>query len=250
MRVLRSLLFTVLACVGLAFSLAACEQDAEQTTETYLYTERNRDGIGKFYLGREISYVMGHQGAAWLERPERVREERTDLLIKNLPLEEGDTIADIGAGTGYFSFPLARAVGESGRVYAVDIQPEMLQFIEDRKKVEAVSQVVPILATSKSPELPAESIDLALFVDVYHELEWPLEVMTALVESIKPGGKVVLVEYKAEMPRLPIARLHKMTAEQAELEMAAVGLYMVDNIDVLPRQHLLIFSKPEDSGPE
>lgn len=211
--------------------------------ERYEYGRANREGIGKTYMGREISHVMGHRGAGWLERPEREREERTDLLIENLPINPGDIVADIGAGTGYFSLPMARIVGDTGSVYSVDIQPEMLAIIEDRAAEQGISNIELVLATEKDPRLPADSIDMVLFVDAYHEFEWPWEVMSAVYESLVPGGKVVLIEYRAEDRRVPIRELHKMTEKQARAEMDAVGLEFVVNGDFLPQQHFMVFEK-------
>jgi ubiquinone/menaquinone biosynthesis C-methylase UbiE len=210
----------------------------------YEYKRASRDGIGKIYMDREISHVMGHRGAGWLERPERREEERTDLLIENLPIEVGDAVADLGAGTGYFSLPMARLVGDAGTVYAVDIQPEMLAIIGDRAASEGISNIETIRATEKDPGLREGSIDMVLLVDAYHEFEWPWEVMSAIYESLIPGGKVVLIEYRAEDRRIPIKRLHKMSERQARAELEAVGLRFVENGDFLPQQHFIVFEKP------
>jgi precorrin-6B methylase 2 len=233
-----------LALTLLSIGTRAQQAPVIQADERYRNTRANTEGIGKIYMDREISYVMGHQGAAWLERPDREAAERTDLLIENLPINPGDKVADIGAGTGYFSLPMARMVGETGTVYAVDIQPEMLAIIEERAAVEGISNIAPVLATDRNPGLASESINMALFVDAYHEFEWPWEVMSAVYESLIPGGKVVLIEYRAEDPRVQIRKLHKMTEQQARAEMAAVGLVFVENGDILPQQHFLIFEKP------
>jgi FkbM family methyltransferase len=212
--------------------------------EVYKNGPASRDGTGKFYMSREISHVMGHLGSDWLERPTREREERTDLLITALDLESGDTAADIGAGTGYFSAPMARKVGESGRVLAVDIQPQMLALIEQRKKAENLWQIEPILATETDPKLPAGEIDLVLLVDAYHEFSHPREVMTKVEQSLTDKGRVVLVEYRGEDSSVPIKPLHKMTVEQAEMELNAVGLELVRVDDRLPMQHIMIFKRP------
>ena len=212
--------------------------------DVYSYKKANRDGIGKFYMGREISHVMGHQGADWLERSARKTEERTDLLLAYLPLSAGQNVADIGAGTGYFSLPMARMVGSAGIVYSVDIQPEMLYLIEMRSREQGIGNLERVLATEQDPGLPPESINLALLVDAYHEFEWPNEVMLAIHASLVPGGKVVLIEYRAEDPAVAIKRLHKMTEQQVRKEMAVVGFEFVENLDVLPQQHFLIFQKP------
>lgn len=228
----------------LATGVGAQQGDFAETDKRYRYSARTQDGTGKFYMGREISRVMGHQGAGWLERPSRQDEERTDVLIDNLPIRAGDSIADIGAGTGYFSLPIARMVGDTGTVYAVDIQPEMLAIIERRAAQESISNIKLVSAATNSPRLPAASIDMALLVDAYHEFEWPMEVMTGVYDSLVPGGKLVLIEYRAEDRRVPIKPLHKMTERQARAEMQAIGFEFVENRDILPQQHFLIFEKP------
>jgi len=214
-----------------------------------IYEQRspsNRDGIGKFYMGREISHVMGHQGAAWLERPERERDERTDLLVEALPMKKGDIVADIGAGSGYFAWRLAKKVGTSGKILAVDIQPEMLNILEANMENHGVSdRVKPILGKITDPKLPNESVDLALIVDVYHELSHPYEMTKKMVEALKPGGVIAFVEYRSEDPTVPIKRLHKMTEEQVKKEMTVHDLEYVETLDILPQQHIILFKKPE-----
>lgn len=209
----------------------------------YTYGPASPDGIGKFYLGREISFVMGHLGAGWLERPGREQEERTDLLLANLPLGPATVVADLGAGTGYFSLPIAARVPE-GRVLAVDIQPEMLDIVRRRTLAAGIRNVEPVLATATDPGLPPDSVDLVLMVDAYHEFSHPLEVMTGVVSALRSGGQVVLIEYRAEDPRVPILPLHKMSEAQVRREMAAVGLEWVETRDFLPQQHFLLFRKP------
>ena len=235
--------------LGLALMLAVTMSCTAEPVEEgpYTLTQPNRDGIGKVYMGREISHVMGHLGAGWLERPEREREERTDLLIDALPLEADDVVADIGAGTGFFSFPIARRV-PNGKVLAVDIQQEMLDIIEARKARGEPANVEPVLGTEKDPNLLEDSVDLILMVDAYHEFSWPLEMGRAMARSLKPGGTMVLIEYRAEDPRVPIKRLHKMSEAQAKKEMAAIGLEWVRTEDFLPQQHFLVFKKPLDDA--
>ncbi|MEM8767665.1 MAG: class I SAM-dependent methyltransferase [Pseudomonadota bacterium] len=217
--------------------------DDNFSEDYYKEKRRSFDGIGKVYMGREISHVMGHLGAGWLERPEREREERTDKLVSRLPLQPDSVVADIGAGTGYFSFPVAERVPE-GQVLAVDIQPQMLAFIEERRKKEGVQNVKAILGTIKDPMLPANAVDLIFIVDAYHEFSHPREMGEAMVRSLVPGGKLVLIEYRAEDPSVAIKPLHKMTERQAKREMAAIGLKWVRTQDYLPQQHVLIFEKP------
>ena len=209
----------------------------------YTTVRASRDGTGKVYMGREIAHVMGHRGAAWLERPEREREEQPDALVAALDLEPTDTVVDLGAGTGYFTFRLAELVPE-GEVLAVDIQPEMLTMLGEQAQALGVDNVARIQGTETDPNLPAGSADLVLLVDAYHEFSYPYETMRAVARALKPGGRVALVEYRAEDPSIPIKRLHKMSAAQARKEMAAVGLDFVENLSLLPTQHLLIFEKP------
>ena len=208
--------------------------------DSYEYGRSSRDGIGKFYMGREISHVMGHLGAGWLERPGRQREERTDRLIRNLPLAPDSIVADIGAGTGYFSFRIAERVPQ-GRVIAVDIQPEMLEMIRSRMLSEGVSNIEPLLGSERDPRLPENTVDLILLVDAYHEFSWPLEMGRVMAGALKPGGRLVLVEYRAEDPAVPIKPLHKMSVSQARKEMAAVGLELESNGKFLPQQHFMVF---------
>ena len=194
-------------------------------------------------MGREIAQVMGHEAADWLERPERDTEEHTEALVEQLKLRPGEIVADIGAGTGYFSRRLARKVGATGKVLAVDIQPEMLILLTNRMVEAGITNVVPVLGNAIDPKLPAETVDLALMVDVYHEFDFPSEIMDALCRSVKPGGRVVFVEYRGEDPAVPIKPLHKMTEMQVKREMSVLPLDWVHTIEVLPRQHIIIFRK-------
>ena len=227
----------------LVFGACGVRADAGLENSPYTTGLPSRDGIGKFYMGREISHVMGHLGAGWLERPERERQERTDLLIAGLSLSDDFVVADIGAGTGYFTFPVAQRVPR-GKVFSVDIQPEMLARVERRKALENVANVETVLGEEDDPKLPAKEIDLAFIVDAYHEFSFPREMGERLKESLKPGGRLVLVEYRAEDRRVPIKRLHKMSELQVKQEMAAIGLDWIRTESYLPQQHVLIFQKP------
>jgi len=206
-------------------------------------TRASDDGIGKRYLGREIANVIGHRGAYWLERSSRALEERPDLLIKALALKPEMVVADIGAGTGYFSAPMARRLTQ-GRVYAVDIQPEMLALMERYKAESGIENVELVLSTESDPKLPDAVLDLALMVDAYHEFEYPFEMMQGVVESLKPGGMAVLAEYRGEDRLSTIKPHHKMTQRQTKKEMSAVGLDWVKTDESLPEQHLMFFQKP------
>lgn len=204
----------------------------------------SRDGIGKTYFGREIAQVMGHQGANWLERPEREQEERTDLLLDALKLKPGDVVADIGAGTGYFSWRMAQRLQGAGAVYAVEIQPEMLELLKANMKRRNVAELVrPVPGSREDPALPADELDLILLVDVYHEFDFPFEMTRAMVRALKAGGRLVLVEYRGEDPSVPIKPLHKMTVAQVRKEMSVHPLRFDEVIGVLPRQHIIVFRK-------
>ena len=232
--------------------LMACGQGSSQQAVTtaaptdsagvYRFGEASRDGIGKFYAGREIAHVMGHLGASWLERPEREQEERTDLLLKALDLKPTDVVADIGAGTGFFTFVMAPEVPK-GKVLAVDIQPEMIEYLNEGKAKRKISNVQPVLGTESDPKLPASSVDLAILIDAYHEFSYPREMMSRIASALKPGGRVVLVEYRAEDPNVPIKELHKLSVAQATKEMKAVGMKLLKNDKRLPQQHIMFFGK-------
>ncbi|NEQ54770.1 MAG: methyltransferase domain-containing protein [Leptolyngbya sp. SIO3F4] len=235
---IRRLILVLIAIVCLGCSQA----DIATTNGIYSYKQPSGDGIGKVYMGREIAQVMGHRGAYWLERPSREAEERPDMAVDALGLKPTDTVADIGAGTGYMSFRMARKV-PAGQVLAVDLQPEMIQLLEEARDEQGITNVQTIQADEDNPHLPSEQVDLAFMVDAYHEFEAPREVMTGIVDGLKPGGRVVLAEYRAENPLILIKRLHKMSEKQVKKEMAAVGLTWTKTDDRLPQQHLLFFEK-------
>lgn len=206
--------------------------------------DHDPDGTGKFYLGREIAQVMTHHGASWLDRPEREKEEAPSKLLPALKIKEGSVAADIGAGSGYYTFMLAKHVGAKGKVYAVDIQPEMLAIIKNKMKTRGVSNIELIKNTEKDPKLPPEAVDLILLVDVYHEFSFPYEMNIEMIKSLKPGGRMVFVEFRLEDPNVPIKLVHKMTEKQVLKEMAIhLELRHVGTLDILPWQHVIIFEK-------
>lgn len=200
-------------------------------------------GSGKVFAGREIAAVMSWHGASWLERSERKMEERPDILLNALNLKPGMTIADIGAGSGYYTRQLAARMGSAGKVFAVDVQPEMLEILKKQNQVLGIKNVVSVLATEQYVQLPEGSVDLALLVDVYHELQYPVEVMTSLAKAIKPGGQIALIEFRAEDANVPILPLHKMSEAQIKKEAALLGLTWVRTIATMPWQHVVILSK-------
>lgn len=233
--------------VATSTTARATSTTAPAAVEPYEYKPGSREGIDKWYMGRQIAHVMGHQAADWLERPTREEEERPSRLIEILSkrLKPDDVIADIGAGTGYYSFRLATLVPK-GKILAVDIQQEMLDAIVKTAKDKNVPNVEPILGTIEDPKLPENSIDYALLVDAYHEFDHPREMMVGIRKALKPGGKVILVEFRGEDPNVPIKALHKMTVAQAKREMAAAGLKHVETIGDLPIQHVMLFEKPAE----
>jgi ubiquinone/menaquinone biosynthesis C-methylase UbiE len=202
------------------------------------------DGIGKVYLGREISFVMGFEGRDWLERQSREQEESISLALENLPISSNSVVADIGAGSGYYTFRIAPKVPE-GKVYAVEIQDEAIQYLQNRTKELGFSNVVPIMGAEQTPNLPANSIDLVIMVDVYHELEYPQEMLAAIKESLKPDGKILLIEYRGEDPEVAIKPLHKMTVKQVEKELKANGFKLAENGQFMNIQHFLVFEKAD-----
>ena len=208
--------------------------------QSYTYKSPSRDGIGKIYQGREISKVMGHLGASWLERSSRANEESPNLAVDLLDLKKDMIVADFGAGTGYFTSKLAR---KCSIVYAVDIQQEMLDLNAKQMRNKNINNVKFILGFTDRTGLPKNSLDLVILVDVYHELENPLEIMNDIKSSLNQTEKVALIEYRKEDPTVPIKPLHKMSVEQVVKEMRQVDLKLHSNIQALPRQHMLIFSK-------
>ena len=231
-------------CAVSQMPLWAAPASAADAAPAYEQRARSADGIGKRYMGREIAQVMGWQGAAWLEREEREREERTDLLLSELALKPGMVVADIGAGTGYIARRMATLVGPSGVVYAVDVQPEMVEMLKALAARAGLAQVKPLLGGADDVRLPAASVDLAIMVDVYHELEFPREVLASIVRSLKPGGRVVFVEYRAEDARVPIKPIHKMSEAQVRREASASALTWERTAGGLPWQHVVVFRKP------
>jgi ubiquinone/menaquinone biosynthesis C-methylase UbiE len=194
-------------------------------------------------MGREIAHVMGHQAADWLERPEREQEERPDLLLPALKLKPGDAVADIGAGTGYYTRRLAKLVGQKGTVYAVEIQQEMLDLLMKTMADLKIQNVKPILGTTTDPKLPDAGLDLILMVDVYHEFDFPYEMTEAMCRALKPGGRLVFVEFRGEDPKVPIKLVHKMTEAQVRKEMSSQPLGWKETIEALPWQHIIVFEK-------
>jgi ubiquinone/menaquinone biosynthesis C-methylase UbiE len=229
------------ACL-ISWQIAVAPSTALIQSKYYSYRQPSFDGTGKVYMGREIAQVMGHQGADWLERPDRAIEEQPQKMVKALGLKSTDVVADIGAGTGYISQLLARQVPE-GKVLAVDVQPEMIELLKQRINKSKIANIQPQLGTEQSPELSPASIDLAIMVDAYHEFSYPREMMTGIVAALKPGGRVVLAEYRGEDPKVFIKPHHKTTQKQIQREMSAVGLKLLKNESVLPQQHLFFFGK-------
>lgn len=203
----------------------------------------------KTYMGREIAPVMSHEGAAWLLRPEREREEEPEKMLDALKIKPGSTVADVGAGVGYTSLRLSKRVGPRGKVLATDIQPEMLRMLRARMRKAKVANVVPVLCTQDDPNLPEGEVDLILMVDVYHECSDPETVLRGMLKALKPGGRLVLVEFRAEDPDVPIKPEHKMSVAQVRKELEPQGFRFKERHDFLPWQHILVFEK-QGEGPE
>jgi SAM-dependent methyltransferase len=233
MRTARNALLTLLLC-------CAGGMAAEVTAPPYQDGAKTRDGIGRYFMGREIAQVMGHQGAAWLERPERAEEEDTAAVLRGLGLQPGWVVADIGCGTGYYSFRMAPAVKE---VLGVEIQQEMLDLLMAASRKNGIANVKPVLGTISDPRLPADGVDLILLVDVYHEFDHPVEMLTAIHQALSPTGRVALVEFKGEDPKVPIKGVHKMTEQQARKEFESLGFTWDRTVSTLPWQHLIFFRK-------
>ena len=231
-------LFTLLLAANLALAQQA-------SPPGYISITASPDGIGKRYMDREISGVMGWQGASWLEREKREREERTDLLLDALALQPGMVIADVGAGTGYLSRRMAPLVMPGGKIIALDLQPEMVNMLQTGVKRSGLSQIEVKLSMVDDIKLPKNSLDMAIMVDVYHELAFPYEVMSSIMQALKPRGRIVFVEYKAEDARVPIKTLHKMSEAQIKREAGIFALEWERTVSTLPWQHVVVFRKRE-----
>lgn len=210
--------------------------------ENYTFKKGDFNGIGKWFLGREIAYVMGYEGINWLERSSREKEENNSKLIKNMKIKPTDIIADIGAGSGYHIFKIA-PLANKGKVFAVDIQPEMLNAIQFNKKYDDIKNIELILGNEQTTNLPENTFDKILMVDVYHEFNYPKEMLQSIKKALKKEGQLFLIEYRLEDENIPIKRIHKLSEKQAVKELATVGLVLKKNINNLPIQHCMIFVK-------
>lgn len=229
------MIFPALLALSIGFSLQAPRYETR--------ADHDPNGIGVFYMGREIAQVMGHEAADWLDRPEREAEEAPSILVRSLKLKRGDVVADIGAGSGYLSFMMSKYVRPGGKVYAEDIQPEMLDIVKKKAAQMSNATVVPWLGTTTDPKLPPASVDLMIMVDVYHEFDKPYEMMSNMVKDLRKGGRLVFVEYRKEDPAVPIKEVHKMSVAQVRKEMAIFPLRWRETIEILPRQHIIEFEK-------
>lgn len=229
----------LLLCV---FLVSSCKGQKKDESVTYVYKSGDFNGIGKWYMGREIAHVMGFQGMDWLERPEREAEENTSILLRNMSIKPTDVIADIGAGSGYHVFKMA-PLAHKGMIYAVDIQDEMLQALQQKKETRNMENITLIKGSEKSINLPKNSLDKVLLVDVYHEFNYPIEMISSIKNALRPNGKLYLIEYRGEDVSVPIKELHKMTEAQAVKEMIAAGLKLERNYSNLPWQHCMVFIK-------
>ncbi len=244
----RAALAALLFIVPCTLSHAQVQAPIPKDSRYELRKEHDPDGIGKFYRGREIAQVMSHLGAGWLERPEREKEEHTSKLLPPLKIKPGDSVVDMGAGSGYYTFKLSDIVGAKGKVYAVDIQPEMLEIIGKRMKEKDVKNIELVRGTETDPKLPDNAIDLILMVDVYHEFSYPYEMTEAMVKSLKPGGRLVFVEFRLEDENVPIKVVHRMAEKQVKKEMEPFGLRFVETQKHLPWQHVVIFEKKKEGA--
>jgi len=228
----------ILVAIGFVSDLASAQEVAPQRSA-------RRDAPGT-YMGRPIADVMGFQGADWLFRDTREAEEQPEAMLEALKIKPGSTVADIGAGAGYTSLRLARRVGANGIVLATDVQPQMLAMLRDNAKTAGVKNIKPVRATQTNVNLPDAAVDLALMVDVYHEASNPEALLVGIKKALKPGGRLVLVEFRGEDPDVPIKPEHKMTLAQVRKELEPQGFRFVESLEFLPWQHIIVFEKPPE----
>ncbi len=244
MRLISPRFLAVLFCSVVC--LPAFAEDKAQPPAGLYETHQDHDpnGIGVFYMDREIAHVMGHQAADWLERPEREEEEKSDMMVEALKFRPGEVVADIGCGSGYISRKIAKKIAPGGTVYGVDIQQEMLDLLAKRMAMFRIDNVKPIMGAETDPKVPAGSCDTMIMVDVYHEFDHPWEMTRNMIAGLKKGGRLVFVEYRKEDPSVPIKEVHKMSVEQVKKEMGIQPeLEFVESIETLPRQHVIVFRK-------
>lgn len=234
--------YVILLFLVFGFAPRSLSQHDANSAGKYTFKTPDRDGTGKVYMGREISKVMNFMGMSWLERSTRNREENTDLAIKKLPIDEASVVADIGAGSGFYTFRIAKRVPK-GKVYAVEIQDSAIKYLKEKSEELGFDNVITVKGSEKSPQLPENSIDLAIMVDVYHELLYPREVLQEIKKSLKPDGKLLLIEYRGEDPEVYIKPLHKMTVAQVTKELSANGFKLIQNGQFMNIQHFLVFVK-------
>lgn len=235
--------FRLLASVA---ALGLAQPSSSPAQVEVLELEEPSEGAPSSSPRRQIAPVMSYRGADWLVRPERQREEQPDRVVAALRIPKGSTVIDLGAGVGYFTWRLADHVGPEGRVIATDVQPEMLEMLGRNIRNREISNVEAVLATQRDARLPADSdAELALLVDVYHELAYPALTMRQVLRALKPGGRLVLVEYRKEDPSIPIHPLHKMSVDEARAEIEPIGFEFVELLDFLPSQHIIVFRRPD-----
>lgn len=239
-------LVTVLLAIPSARSTAIAQQSA--ATETEKPASKPIPRGPKRYKGREIAVTMHYLGAPWLVRESRQREEDCAMLLEALHVKPGQTICDLGCGNGFYTLQLAKLVGDQGKVFAVDIQPEMLHLLDERAKAEEVTNIEPSVGSQVDTGLAPQSVDLILLVDVYHEFSHPHQMLSAMRRALKPGGRIALAEFREEDPAVPIKPLHKMSKKQILKEFSPSGFRLVEEFDKLPWQHLMFFEKTEKSG--
>lgn len=234
----------------LALPLSGCHScQAQQTQQPqaavgdgYTYRQPAPGGTGKVYMGREIAAIMSATGGNWLDRDTRQEEENSPRTIGNMDLKPSSIVADIGAGTGFYTFQIAPKVPE-GKVYAVEVQDRFVKALKERQEKEGAENVIVVKGDSQQINLPDSSLDIALMVDVYHELAYPVELLQAIHQALKPDGRLLLLEYKAEDPNVRIRALHKMSAAQIKKELEANGFRLQRQEDFLPLQHFMLFEK-------
>jgi ubiquinone/menaquinone biosynthesis C-methylase UbiE len=244
-RMKKTVIFIVaglLAGVVPGITMMEAEAQKQAVDSVYTYRSPTRDGIGKFYMGREIAHVMGASGSAWLDRASRPQEENTQLAIDKIDVPPNAVIADIGAGTGYYTFKLVQKVPK-GKVIAVEIQDELISELKARAKKLNHNNVEVIKGGTTSPNLPENSVDLAIMVDVYHELEYPVEVLQSIKKALKKNGQLLLIEYKGEDASVAIKPLHKTTVKGLNKELGANGFTLSYEGKFMPIQHFLLYKK-------